>query len=45
MGREDVVLDVGVGGGDGVGEEDGDWVGLEEGSELCHFEVGVECVA
>lgn len=45
MGREDVVLDVGVGGGDGVGEEDGDWVGLEEGSELCDFEVGVECVA
>lgn len=45
MGREDVVLDFRGGGGDGVGEEDGGRVGLEEGGELRDFEVGVECVS
>lgn len=40
-----MVLDVGEGDVDGVGEEDGDWVDLEEGGDFGDFEVGVERVA
>lgn len=43
-GRENVVLHIGVGDVDGVGEEEGDWVHREEGRHLRHFEVGVEGV-
>lgn len=40
-----MVLDVGVGDVDGVGEEDGDGVHLEERGDFRDFEVGVESVA
>lgn len=39
-----MVLDVWVRDVDGVREEDGDWVDLEEGSDFCDFEIGVESV-
>nr|GMC51485.1 hypothetical protein Iba_chr01cCG6740 [Ipomoea batatas] len=44
-GGEDVVLDVRIGNVDGVGREEGDWVGLEQRRHLGDFKVGVESVA
>lgn len=42
---KDMVLDVWVRDIDGVREEYGDWVYLEERSDFCDFEVCVESVA